>query len=157
MATPSLPPQQPQTPPPSPPTPEELAAMREAERKQKTIIASIIAGIVLILILLGVAIFFLMQPSAPTDKIRDVFIIVVALESLVIGVAMIVLIVQLASLINLLQNEVKPILQATTETVNALRGTAEFLGENVVEPVIKLNGYLAGLRRMLELMGIKPK
>ncbi len=157
MATPSLPPPQTQTPPPLPPTSEELAAMREAERKQKTIIASIIAGIVLILILLGVAIFFLMQPSAPTDKIRDVFIIVVALESLVIGVAMIVLIVQLASLINLLQNEVKPILQATTETVNALRGTAEFLGENVVEPVIKLNGYLAGLRRMLELMGIKPK
>lgn len=157
MATPSLPPQQTQTPPPPPLTPEELAAMREAERKQKLILTSIVAGIVLILLLLGVAIFFLMQPSAPTDKIRDVFIIVVALESLVIGVAMIVLIVQLASLINLLQNEVKPILQATTETVNALRGTAEFLGENVVEPVIKLNGYLAGLRRMLELMGIKPK
>jgi hypothetical protein len=68
---------------------------------------------------------------------------------------MIVLMLQLASLINLLQNEVKPILAATTETVNNLRGTAEFLGENVVEPVIKLNGYLAGLQRVLELMGIK--
>ncbi|MFN8411864.1 MAG: hypothetical protein U0Z26_05710 [Anaerolineales bacterium] len=158
MATPQLPPHQAQTPPPAPqPTPEELAAMQEAERKQKMIITSVIAGIVFILILLGVAIYFLMQPSAPTDKIRDVFIIVVALESLVIGVAMIVLIVQLASLINLLQNEVKPILKATNDTVNTLRGTAEFLGENVVEPVIKLNGYLAGLRRMLELMGIKPK
>ena len=55
---------------------------------------------------------------------------------------------------------VKPILKATTattDTVNNLRGTAEFLGENVVEPVIKLNGYLAGLYRMLELMGIKKK
>ena len=111
----------------------------------------------MILVLLGVAIYFLMQPTAPTDKIRDVFIIVVALESLVIGVALIVLIVQLASLINLLQNEVRPILNATNETVNTLRGTAEFLGENVVEPVIKLNGYLAGLKRMLELLGIKPK
>ncbi len=107
--------------------------------------------------LLGVAIYFLMQPTAPTDKIRDVFIIVVALESLVIGVALIVLIVQLASLINLLQNEVRPILHATSETVNTLRGTAEFLGENVVEPVIKLNGYLAGLKRMLELLGVKSK
>ncbi len=145
--------------PPSatPPTPEELAAIREAERKQQIVVSSIIGGVVFILILLGVAIYFLMQPSAPTDKIRDVFIIVVALESLVIGVALIVLIVQLASLINLLQNEVRPILHATNETVNTLRGTAEFLGENVVEPVIKLNGYLAGLKRMLELMGIKPK
>jgi hypothetical protein len=68
-----------------------------------------------------------------------------------------VLVIQLASLINLLQNEVRPILHATSETVNTLRGTAEFLGENVVEPVIKLNGYLAGLKRMLELLGVKPK
>jgi hypothetical protein len=103
------------------------------------------------------AIFFLLQPSTPTDKIRDVFIIVVALESLVIGVALVVLIVQLAGLINLLQNEVRPILKATNDTVNNLRGTAEFLGENVVEPVIKLNGYMAGLNRMLELMGVKKK
>lgn len=155
----ALPQPEQQTPPPPPPqlTPEQIAELREQERKQKTLVASITAGVVLILVLLGVAIYFLMQPTAPTDKIRDVFIIVVALESLVIGVALIVLIVQLASLINLLQNEVRPILNATNETVNSLRGTAEFLGENVVEPVIKLNGYLAGLKRMLELLGIKPK
>src|SRR3989304_5783787 len=147
-----------QTPPPAPQlTPQQHAEFREQERKQKMIVTSIIAGIIFILILLGVAIFFLMQPATPTDKIRDVFIIVVALESLVIGVALIVLVVQFASLINLLQNEVRPILHATSETVNALRGTAEFLGESVVEPVIKLNGYLAGLKRMLELLGIKPK
>lgn len=150
-------PQPEQQPTPPPLTAEQIAAIKEAERKQKLIIASIIAAVVLILALLGVAIYFLMQPNTPTDKIRDVFIIVVALETLVIGVALIVLIIQLASLINLLQNEVKPILQATTETVNTLRGTAEFLGENVVEPVVKLNGYLAGLKRMLELLGIKPK
>ncbi len=153
MAIPT-PQQQPTTPPP---TPEELAAIREAEKKQKTITTTVITGIVVFLALLGVAIFFLLQPSTPTDKIRDIFIIVVALESLVIGVALIVLVVQLASLINLLQNEVRPILQATNETVNTLRGTAEFLGENVVEPVIKLNGYLAGLTRMLELIGVKKK
>ena len=155
----ALPQPEQQTPPPPPPqlTPEQIAELREQERKQKTLVASIIAGVVLILVLLVVAVYFLMQPTAPTDKIRDVFIIVVALESLVIGVALIVLIVQLASLINLLQNEVRPILNATNETVNSLRGTAEFLGENVVEPVIKLNGYLAGLKRMLELLGIKPK
>ena len=155
MATPQ--PEQ-HTPPLAPQlTPQQLTELREQERKQKVIVTSIIAGIVLILVLLGVAIFFLLQPATPTDKIRDVFIIVVALESLVIGIALIVLIVQLASLINLLQNEVRPILHATSETVNTLRGTVEFLGEEVIEPVMKLSGYLAGLKRMLELMGIKPK
>lgn len=123
----------------------------------KRMMAGAIIGGIVLLVLLGLAIFFLLQPATPTDKIRDVFIIVVALESLVIGVALIVLVVQLASLINLLQNEVRPILKATNETVNNLRGTAEFLGENMVEPVIKLNGYMAGLNRMLELMGIRRK
>jgi hypothetical protein len=138
-------------------SPEELAAKREQEKQARQTVIGITIGVIVLLVLLGVAIYFLLQPATPTDKIRDIFIIVVALESLVIGVALIVLVVQLASLINLLQNEVKPILKATTDTVNNLRGTAEFLGENVVEPVIKLNGYLAGLYRMLELMGIKKK
>ncbi len=136
---------------------DQPASPTTPEQPQKNIVIPIVIGVIVLLALLGVAIFFLLQPAAPTDKIRDIFIIVVALETLVIGVALVVLIVQLASLINLLQNEVKPILTATSETVNTLRGTAEFLGENVVEPVIKLNGYLAGMTRMLELMGIRKK
>ena len=137
--------------------PEKAAEPSPQDQQTKRIMVGVIIGIVVLLVLLGVAIFFLLQPATPTDKIRDVFIIIVALESLIIGVAVIVLIVQLASLINLLQNEVRPILTATNETVNNLRGTAEFLGENVVEPVIKLNGYLAGMNRVIELMGIKKK
>ena len=158
MATPQL--EQPTTPPPPPApqlTPEQQAVLREQERRQRIIVASMVAGVVLIAVLLSVTIYYLLQPTTPTDQIRDVFIIVVALESLVVGVALIVLIVQMATLINLLQNEVRPILNATNETVNTLRGTVEFLGEEVIEPVMKLSGYLAGLTRMLELMGIKKK
>ncbi len=152
MTTPQLAPEATQI-----PSPEEIAAKREQELQMRRTMIGVTVGVVVLLVLLGVAIYFLLQPATPTDKIRDIFIIVVALESLVIGVALVILVVQLASLINLLQNEVKPILKATTDTVNNLRGTAEFLGENVVEPVIKLNGYMAGLYRMLELMGIKKK
>lgn len=146
------------TPLPIPETKPSLTAEQlEQERQMKRTMTIVGIGAVLLLILLGVAIYFLLQPATPTDKIRDIFIIIVALESLVIGVALIILVMQLASLVNLLQNEVRPILKATNETVNNLRGTAEFLGENVVEPVVKLNGYLAGLTRMLELMGLKKK
>ena len=137
--------------------PEKVTSENEQDQRMRRIMIGVVVGAVILLVLLGVAIFFLLQPTTPTDRIRDVFIIVVALESLVIGVALIVLVVQLASLINLLQNEIRPILHVTTETVNNLRGTAEFLGDNVVEPVIKLNGYLAGLYRMLELMGVRKK
>lgn len=139
------------------PQPEETTTAKEADGRSKRILTFVIIGVVVLLALLALAIYFLLQPATPTDRIRDVFIIIVALESLVIGVALIVLIIQLASLINLLQNEVRPILTATNETVNNLRGTAEFLGENMVEPVIKLNGYLAGMSRVIELMGIRKK
>ena len=138
------------------PTPEQLAA----QKQQRAIMTWSVVGIVAILALLVTAIYFLLRPQTDAEtvgKIRDVFIIVMALESLLIGAALIVLMVQVASLINLLQNEVRPILQSTTETVNNLRGTAEFLGENVIQPVIKLNGYLAGLQRVIELMGLKKK
>lgn len=123
----------------------------------RTLVLGVTAGAVILLILLGLAVYALLQPGTPTDRIRDVFIIVVSFETLVIGIALIILLVQLASLINLLQNEVRPILRATSETVNTLRGTADFLGESVVEPVIKLNTYLASIQRVLELMGLKHK
>lgn len=141
----------------APLTPEQIAAKKAQERQMKTIVAAVIAGVVVLLIGIGFAVYALLQPGTPTDRIRDIFIIIVALETLVIGVALVVLLIQLASLINLLQNEVRPILQATNETINTLRGTAEFLGESVVEPVIKLNSYLASIQRVLELMGLKQK
>jgi len=143
--------------PPPTLTPEELAARRAQERQTRTIVIVAAVTAVILLFLLALAVYWLLQPSVPTDRIRDVFIIVVALETLVVGVALIVLLVQLASLINLLQNEVRPILEATSETVRTLRGTAAFLGESVVEPVIKLNSYLASIQRVLELMGVKRK
>jgi hypothetical protein len=136
---------------------EDEAAQRAALRKQRWIIAGIISAIILVLAGIGVAVYFLLQPGSPTSTIRDIFIIFMAFESLIIGVALVVLIIQIASLINLLQNEVKPILQSTSETVNTLRGTTEFLSENLVEPVIKLNSYLAGLRKFFDMFGTNRK
>jgi hypothetical protein len=138
-------------------TPEEELAYRANLRKQRWIMAGIIAGIIVFLAGIGMAVFFLLQPGARTGTIRDIFIIFMAFESLVIGAALIILIIQVASLLNLLQNELKPILKSTSETVNTLRGTTEFLSENLVEPVIKLNSYLAGLRKLLDMFGLNRK
>ncbi|KAF0108040.1 MAG: hypothetical protein FD146_1338 [Anaerolineaceae bacterium] len=138
-------------------SPEEEAAYRAAVRKQRWMLAGIIIGGILFLAGIVAAVYFLLQEGSPTDTIRDIFIIFMALESLIIGAALVVLIIQIAGLINLLQNEVKPILKSTSETVNTLRGTTEFLSENLVEPVIKLNSSIAGMRRFFELFGLKKK
>ena len=138
-------------------TPEEIAARQATLVRQRWIIAGVIAGIVLVLALLVWAVVALSSNPAAAANVRDIFIIFMALESLLVGAALVVLIIQLASLINLLQNEVKPILKSTNETVNTLRGTSAFLSENLVEPVIKLNSYLAGLKKLFDLFGVKTK
>ena len=130
----------------------------EEEKSDQRKIAAI-AIIVVLLIVGGIvaAVWGLLQDGATTEKIRDIFIIFMAFESLVIGVALVILILQIASLMNLLQNEIKPILDATNETVHTLRGTTTFISENIAEPVIKLNANIAGLQRVLEVLGIKRK
>jgi hypothetical protein len=81
-------------------------------------------------------------------------IIFMAFEMMILGVSMVILMIQLATLINLLQNDIKPILDATNETANTLRGTAVFLSNNLSEPVIKLNEYTSGLLKFAELIGL---
>jgi hypothetical protein len=138
----------------SPTTPLEPINSEPIQNNNKLMIILIISTIVVLTgIILGVITLSGMD-SAGTGKIRDIFIIFLAVEFLVIGIALVVLIVQLASLINLLNNEVRPILKTTTETVNHLKGTTEFLSANMVEPVIKLNEYMAGLKKLLDVVNI---
>jgi len=141
----------PSTPPESPQVDPEVA------RRQKLIVTALIVGGIVFILLVVLIVFLLLQPGVPTEAIKNVFIIFLAIEMLIVGIAVVVLAAQVATLINLLQNEVRPMLQATNETINTLRGTTEFLSENLVEPVMQLNEYLASLKRMLELMGLKRK
>ena len=117
----------------------------------------ILMGIVILAIIIAGATFLLSSEAEVTSKIRDVFIIFMALESLIIGAALVILIIQIAVLTNLLQNEVKPILETTNETVSTLRGTVRFLSDNLTEPVIALNQYLAGFKRFGEVIWPKKK
>lgn len=153
-AVPTLP--DPETAPaPKPLTPEEAAAKVEAERKQRQVMVVVGIVAVAVLVFIIVAVSWLLQSTTPTDKVRDIFIIFMALESLIIGAAMVVLMVQIATLINLLNNEIKPMLEATNETIATLRGTTQFLSENLVEPVMTLNSYVAGLQKLLAMFNLK--
>jgi predicted PurR-regulated permease PerM len=121
------------------------------QNTKKYLIAGILVAIVLIVLIVLATIYLVDETHQQrTEQIRDVFIIFLALQSLVIGIAMVVLIVQLSSLINLLQNELRPIINSTSETVNTLKGTAKFMSDNLAEPVIKLNQYAAMLKRIFK-------
>ena len=129
------------------PAAEEEYQKNEPQSTGKKV--ALIIGGLLILSLVIVGLVLLLQPGTDTGRVRDIFIIFMALEFLLIGGVMIILIIQLARLTLLLQNEIKPILESTNETANTLRGTTAFLSDHLVEPVLKLNQYLAGLNKIL--------
>lgn len=133
--------------PPAPLTPEQ-------KRQRRAVYAWGGLAVVLILALVAGAVVLFLQDGETTARIRDLFIIFMALESLAIGVTLLILIIQLARLINLLQNEIKPILASTNETVNTMRGTVTFLSDNLSEPVMKLNQYLAGFAQLRQIFRI---
>jgi hypothetical protein len=128
-----------------------LTEKEKSASQRKTAIGVGIAVVFLIAILV-VSVIWLIQPGTPTDKIRDIFIIFMAVQSLVIGMTLVILIVQISRLINLLNNEVRPILDSTNESVNTLRGTLAFLSENITEPIIKLNESIAAVKQAGEFL-----
>jgi hypothetical protein len=119
--------------------------------------AVIIAIIIFVIVVIGVIASIIVLARLPGETvahIRDIFIIFMALMLLMTGMALVILMVQLARLTNLLQNEIKPILASLNETISNLRGTTAFLSDNLAEPVIKLNEYMAGLSQLLYTIGL---
>jgi hypothetical protein len=94
--------------------------------------------------------------AAIVRVIRDLVIIFLALEGILIIMSLAILALQVARLVNLLQNEVKPILENAQETVKTAQGTVEFVGDNVAEPVIRASAFLTGASVLVtNLLGIR--
>ncbi len=122
--------------------------------QRKAIIWTVVVFVLLLIVTIGAIIFLLNAPMSTVTRVRDIFIIFMAIQSILTGFVLVILIVQVARLINLLQNEIKPILESTNETVSTLRGTVSFVSDHVAEPVIKMNEYLAGLFKVLAILGL---
>jgi hypothetical protein len=161
----------PEVPPPSQPAVStDIASPAEQRMRRWFIVGASIAG--LLLIGLVVALVFLSigayesaveqaRPSpgsAVVGLLRDAAIIFVAFETLIIGLLLIVLMLQMQSLTVLLRDEIRPMLEAANETMRTVRGTTQFVSHNVVSPVMKWSGYLAGVRRVLsEISGLRRR
>ena len=140
-----------------------------AERKaRRLLIISLIvagvflAGLIVLLVFLSIDAYHAAYAGAPPSPgavvvslLRDAAIIFVAFETLVIGILLIILMVQVQSLVVLLRDEIRPMLESANETLATVRGTTQFVSHNVVSPVVKWSGYLAGLQAILrEVAGL---
>ncbi len=89
--------------------------------------------------------------------IRDIAIIVLAFESLVIGVLLILLIIQMRGLAKMLQEEVQPILESARETATTVRGTTAFVSDTFVKPLIKAAGYASAANRVMSVLALRKR
>jgi hypothetical protein len=154
---------------PVPPEPEAVVVIEpspaELRARRTLIIGLVVVGLLLIGLIVGLVFLSMgayeaaladVGPSpgeAVVSVLRDAAIIFVAFETLIIGVLMIILALQMRSLIMLLRDEVTPMLEAANETLATVRGTTQFVSHNVVTPVVKWSGYLAGVQRVLREIG----
>jgi hypothetical protein len=84
--------------------------------------------------------------------IRDIAIIVLAVESLIIGGLLVVLLLEIRGLTRMLQEEVEPILESTKETATTVRGTTVFLSDTFVKPLINAVGYASAANRVMSVL-----
>ena len=124
---------------------------RKSSNKMKWI--GLIAAVIVILIIAG---FVVMISAGVTGVVRDVIVIFLALESVVIATLMLVLVVQVIGLVRMLREEIKPLLQSAQDTLEATRGTTTFVSKKVITPAINAVGTFAGAKRVVEFL-IKRK
>lgn len=105
----------------------------------------IIIGI--ILVLAGLIYLFIRLGPEVTGQIRDVTLIITALEFIITTTAFVVLCVQAAKLVNFLKYEISPILKTTEKTAKKLYGTASFLSDAAVEPTIEAASTVSGIKK----------
>jgi len=84
--------------------------------------------------------------------LRDISIIILAIESIIIGVILLLLLWQVRLLVLLLRDEMKPILKDTQETTRTVRSTTQFVGTRVAKPVVSTISFFAGVRQVVKAM-----
>jgi hypothetical protein len=128
----------------------QLPSTTEKRGPSRKVIIAIVGVIVAALIIAG---FVWMIQAQATGVVRDVFIIFMAIVMLFIGIMLVALVYQVAALTRMLREEIKPLLENAQETVNTARGTTMFVSDHVVKPVIGVAGTVAGVARVISLLG----
>lgn len=115
-------------------------------------------GVLIGIVVLVLVLVFLLNHPGATETVRDLFIIVLAFESLVIGTLLVILVYQLIVLIRMLRDDLRPMIESTQETVNTVKGTATFVSDRVTKPAIAASGYFTGIGRSIRvLLALLPR
>ncbi len=124
---------------------------------RRYILAGAFVAALLFVLFVWLIVYLASRQASAIEAVRDVMIIILALESCIFGAAFLIMMAMVIRLINVMEFEVKPILQKTNETLNTMRGTTTFVSQNVVRPTIKAKSHAAGVRRGLKTLFGNPR
>jgi hypothetical protein len=141
--------------------PVQPAPSSQPSQRPRWLTGLIVAVVAIVVLgLLGALVYLMISYPTTTASLRDIFIILLAFETLVIGAFLIVLIIQLQSLIVILRDQVRPILDSANQTVSTVRGTTDFVSDTLVGPIIQVSSTFSGIREAWRVLagrsGRKP-
>jgi len=114
-----------------------------------------IVGLVLVVaaIVLGVVLFN--RPEAAA-RLRDIFIIILGIQSLILGLLLIAVLVTLVylalkvyGLVRFAEDEVRPMLQRVDDLVRHVHSRSVFVSDVAVKPVLEVVGMVAAAKSIL--------
>ncbi len=115
-----------------------------------------LGGIIILIFVIGLLLILASPLEATALRLlylRNIAIIALVLEGLLIIGSLAVLIVQITRLINLLKREVRPVIGNVQGMVSSAKGTVEFVGDTVAQPIVQTGGLLAGIRVIVREVG----
>jgi hypothetical protein len=128
----------------------------------------IIAAVALVIIIAafcGLGIFLFNQPDT-TAVLRDIFIILLAVETIIIALiamalvlALFYIILKISDLVSLINHEVKPLVQKaddaltiTKDTARVVQNRATFISDEAVKPVLNIVSTFAAIKAVLKTL-----
>jgi hypothetical protein len=129
------------------PTPVTTDAEREMKRRMTLIGIGI--AVLSVLILLS---FAGMIALGIIEEVRDIIIILLAIESLVVGGVTLFLLYQVIMLLTLIREELIPLIQSAQDTVNSARGTTVYVSRKIVVPSVRAATTVARLQTMARVL-----
>lgn len=135
--------------------PAMTGSERGAEaRRLPTLVAAIVClALVAAAIVLGVLLYN--RPEAAA-RLRDIFIIILGIQSLILGllliavlVALVYLALKLYGLVRFAEDEVRPMLQRIDDLVRHIHSRSVFVSDVAVKPVLEIVGVAAAAKSIL--------
>lgn len=124
--------------------------------KSKGILAGVVALLVFAAIVVGLYLLGGADQSA-LERLRDIAIIFIVLLGAVTVVLLAGITVALILVFMQLKDNALPILDETADTLKRVRGTATFVSEEAVKPIMTVAGKAAKVRAMSQVLTGKRK